>query len=83
MTRGRDDGSPPNERRATAADALFALAVTRAESYLRRARAPERYDEAAILSALEPWLLRTRFASRIDARALARVLAARASHRGG
>jgi hypothetical protein len=62
-------------------DPLFALALARAEAYLQRARPPADASPEAIRRALEPWALRTRFASRVDldelARELARVLAAR------
>ena len=66
---------------------LFDLAVARADAYLRRARrrpspppsrAPaEPRRPADLRRALEVWALKTRFASRIDLDALARVLAAR------
>lgn len=59
-------------------DALFELALTRAEAYLRRARRPASDDPVAIRRALEVWALKTRFASRFDLDELARVLAARA-----
>lgn len=63
-------------------DPLFDLALARAEAYLKRARPPADAGPEAIRRALEPWALRTRFASRVDLDALARALAARASARG-
>jgi hypothetical protein len=56
-------------------DPLFALALARAEAYLKRARPPADASPAAIRRALEPWALRTRFASRVDLDELARALA--------
>jgi hypothetical protein len=63
-------------------DPLFALALARAEAYLKRARPPADADPASIRRALEPWALKTRFASRVDLDALARALAERASAPG-
>lgn len=60
-------------------DPLFALALARAEAYLKRARPPADASPEAIRRALEPWALKTRFASRVDLSELARVLAERAS----
>lgn len=59
-------------------DALFDLALERAEAYLRRARRPTSTDPAAIRRALEVWSLKTRFASRFDLDAIAEALAERA-----
>jgi hypothetical protein len=59
-------------------DPLFDLALARAEAYLKRARPPADASPEAIRRALEPWALRTRFASRIDLDELARVLTERA-----
>ena len=59
-------------------DPLFELALARAEAYLERARPPADDSPAAIRRALEPWALRTRFASRLDLDEVARVLAERA-----
>ena len=56
---------------------LFDLAVARADAYLRRARRPPSNAPADLRAALEVWALKTRFASRIDLDAVARVLAAR------
>lgn len=70
----------------TPRDALFDLAVARAAAYLR-ARPPAASTAAAIRQALEPWALRTRFATRVELDALARALALRpaaaARWRGG
>jgi hypothetical protein len=55
-------------------DPLFELALTRARSYLQRARVPLKQDEAGLLRQLEVWALKTRFASRVDLVRLARVL---------
>lgn len=63
-------------------DPLFALALTRAEAYLKRARPPADASPEAIRRALEPWALKTRFASRVDLDALALALAERLSARG-
>jgi hypothetical protein len=50
-----------------ARDELFDLAVNRALSYARRTRALERAGDAAALAReLELWVLRTRFAYRLD-----------------
>lgn len=50
-----------------ARDELFDLAVNRALSYARRTRALERADDATALAReLELWMLRTRFAYRLD-----------------
>jgi hypothetical protein len=50
-----------------ARDELFDLAVNRALSYARRTRALERADDATALAReLELWVLRTRFAYRLD-----------------
>lgn len=62
---------------------LFELALARAAAYLERARPPAGRDAGAIRRALEPWALRTRFASRVDLDALARALAARGSDPSG
>jgi len=59
-----------------ARDALFELAVARATAYLR-ARPPATPDPAGVRQALEPWALKTRFASRVDLDAVARAIAAR------
>jgi hypothetical protein len=64
---------------AAGRDALFDLAVARADAYLRRARRPATADAAGLRSALEPWALKTRFASRIDLDELVAALAARPS----
>ncbi|MFN2322251.1 MAG: hypothetical protein ABR510_04765 [Trueperaceae bacterium] len=63
-------------------DALFALALARAEAYLERARPPADASPEAIRRALEPWALKTRFASRVDLMELARALAERGFGRG-
>ena len=60
---------------------LFALALARAGAYLR-ARPPADGSPEAIRAALEPWALKTRFASRVDLDQLARALAERAAPRG-
>ena len=51
-----------------ARDELFDLAVNRALAYARRTRALERTgdDAAALARELELWVLRTRFAYRLD-----------------
>jgi hypothetical protein len=50
-----------------AREELFDLAVNRALAYARRTRALERTGDAASLArALELWVLRTRFAYRLD-----------------
>ncbi len=64
-------------------DPLFDLALERAAAYLKRARPPADASPQAIRRALEPWALRTRFASRVDLDELARVLAERATTRRG
>jgi len=58
-------------------DALFDLAVARADSYLRRARRPASTDPADLRRALETWALKTRFAARLDLDEIVRALAAR------
>ncbi len=63
-------------------DPLFALALERAEAYLQRARPPADASPEAIRRALEPWALKTRFASRVDLDELARALSERASAGG-
>jgi hypothetical protein len=63
-------------------DPLFDLALARAEAYLKRARPPAGTSPEAIRRALEPWALKTRFASRVDLDALARALAERAPTHG-
>jgi hypothetical protein len=63
-------------------DALFDLALARAEAYLTRARPPADASPEAIRRALEPWALRTRFASRVDLDALARAIWERRSAEG-
>ena len=56
---------------------LFDLAVNRALSYARRTRALERAsDDAALARELELWVLRTRFAYRLDLEQVARCLRA-------
>jgi hypothetical protein len=69
----RGEVEPPDVSR----DALFDLAVARADSYLRRARRPVSNDPEDVRRALEPWALKTRFASRLDLAAVARAVAAR------
>lgn len=56
---------------------LFELALTRAATYLRARPAADASPEA-IRRALEPWALKTRFASRVDLDALANALSERA-----
>lgn len=56
---------------------LFDLAVARADAYLRRARRPASGVPADLRRALEPWALKTRFASRVDLDAVVRAVAAR------
>jgi hypothetical protein len=63
-------------------DALFELALERAGAYLERARPPADASPEAIRRALEPWALRTRFASRVDLDALARAICERRSADG-
>ncbi len=67
-----EDDAPAGPR-----DALFELALARAEAYLRRARRPATGDPAAIRRSLEVWSLKTRFASRFDLDEIARALAER------
>jgi hypothetical protein len=79
--------APPDDRgpasgaaRAAGAggrDALFDLAVARADAYLRRARRPATADPGDLRRALEVWALKTRFASRLDLDEVAAALAAR------
>jgi hypothetical protein len=71
-----DADAPQGEPRPR--DALFELALERAEAYLRRARRPVSTEPAAIRAALEVWSLKTRFASRFDLDAIAEALAERA-----
>ena len=59
-------------------EALFELALERAEAYLRRARRPASTDPAAIRRALEVWSLKTRFAARFDLDEIAHAVAERA-----
>jgi hypothetical protein len=66
------DGAPGPSR-----DALFDLAVARADTYLRRARRPVSNDPEDVRRALEPWALKTRFASRLDLADVARAVASR------
>jgi hypothetical protein len=63
-------------------DALFDLAVARADSYLRRARRPASSDPADLRRALEAWALKTRFAARFDLDEIVRALAARPTASG-
>jgi hypothetical protein len=69
-------GSAPGDDPAAGRDALFDLAVARADAYLR-ARRPATADAAALRRALEPWALKTRFAFRIDLDEVVSALAAR------
>lgn len=62
---------------ATARDALFDLAVARADAYLRRARRPVSSAPADLRRALEAWALKTRFAARFELDDVVRALAAR------
>jgi hypothetical protein len=70
-------GSAPGDDPAAGRDALFDLAVARADAYLRRARRPATSDATDLRRALEPWALKTRFAFRIDLDELVSALAAR------
>lgn len=67
---------------AASHDALFDLAVSRADSYLRRARRPASRDPADLRRALEVWALKTRFASRLALDEIARALASRPASAG-
>jgi len=59
----------------TGRDALFDLAVNRASSYVQRLDSYHHVtDEGEMVKLLEAWALRTRFASRFDLRAIARIL---------
>lgn len=58
-------------------DALFELAIARAELYARRARVPLGRDAAGVARALEAWHLKTRFAGRVPLERVAAALAAR------
>jgi hypothetical protein len=68
---------PAGDGSADARDALFELAVERADTFTRRARLPGSRDAAALKRALEPWHARTRFAARIPLEAIAAALATR------
>ena len=62
------DAPPPDEARPD----LFDLAVNRALAFARRTPAAQHArDVDAMARALEPWALRTRFASRFDPRDVA------------
>jgi hypothetical protein len=87
---GQDDASDDvagDDATGVSRDALFDLAVARADAYLRRARRPASNDPEDVRRALEAWALKTRFASRLDLAAVARAVAARppgaARWRGG
>ena len=58
-------------------EALFDLAVARADAYARRARVPLAPDPDGVARALEVWHLRTRFAARIPLASIAAALATR------
>ncbi len=59
----------------TGRDALFDLAVNRASSYVERLDSYNHVtNEGEMVKLLEAWALRTRFASRFDLRAIARIL---------
>jgi hypothetical protein len=63
-------------------DALFDLAVARAETYVTRARVADPRDRAALTRALEVWYLKTRFASRVPLVAIVDALAVRPAGAG-